>query len=112
MEDVSEDLFTEWRKEIDQISNANLRSASARQLKASEAKYANLIQAMRRAESRMEPVLVAFRDNVLFLKHNLNARALASLKNEVSRIEGKVDVLIRDMAEAIAEAGRFIATMQ
>ena len=67
---------------------------------------------MKRARSRIDPVLQVFQDHVLFLKHNLNARALASLKHEVSSIEGKVDVLIRDMETAIAEAGRFIATMQ
>lgn len=112
VEDVSEDLFTEWRKELDQISNANLRSASARQLKASEAKYATLIKAMRRAESRMEPVLVAFRDNVLFLKHNLNAQAVASLKTELGSIESNVSTLIREMEASIAESQDFIREME
>ncbi|MFK7914131.1 MAG: DUF2959 domain-containing protein [Pseudomonadales bacterium] len=112
VEDVSDDLFTEWRKEIDLISNANLRSASAKQLKASEAKYADLIKAMRRAESRMEPVLVAFRDNVLFLKHNLNAQAVASLKTELGSIESNVSTLIREMEASIAESQDFIRDME
>lgn len=112
VEDVSEDLFSEWRKELDQISNANLRSASARQLKASEAKYATLIKAMRRAESRMEPVLIAFRDNVLFLKHNLNAQAVASLKTELGSIESNVSTLIREMEASIAESQDFIREME
>ena len=112
VEDVSEDLFTEWRSEIDQISNANLRGASAKQLKASEAKYATLIRAMRRAESRMEPVLVAFRDNVLFLKHNLNAQAVASLKTELGSIESNVSTLIREMEASIAESQDFIREME
>ncbi len=112
VEDVSEDLFTEWRKELDQISNANLRGASAKQLKASEAKYAQLIKAMRRAESRMAPVLTAFRDNVLFLKHNLNAQAIASLKTELNGIESNVGMLIREMEASIAESQDFIREME
>lgn len=112
VENVSEDLFTEWRKELDQISNANLRSASAKQLRSSEAKYATLIKSMRRAESRMEPVLVAFRDNVLFLKHNLNAQAVASLKTELDSIESNVSTLIREMEASIAESQNFIREME
>lgn len=112
VEDVSEDLFKEWRSEIDQISNANLRGASSRQLRQSEAKYADLIKAMRRAESRMAPVLVAFRDNVLFLKHNLNAQAIASLKTELGDIEANVGSLIREMEASIAESQAFIKDME
>ncbi|MEM1230640.1 MAG: DUF2959 family protein, partial [Pseudomonadota bacterium] len=111
VEDVSEDLFKEWRGELDQISNAKLRGASAQQLQQSEAKYADLIKAMRRAESRMEPVLVAFRDNVLFLKHNLNAQAIASLKTELGDIEANVGTLIREMEASIAESQAFIEDM-
>jgi len=31
-----------------------------------------------RAESKIQPVLAAFKDQVLYLKHNLNARAIAA----------------------------------
>ena len=112
VENVSEDLFREWRGELDEYDNANLRSASEKQLKTSEAKYEDLIRAMRRAESRMAPVLNAFRDNVLFLKHNLNAQAIASLKTELSSIESNVSVLIREMEASIAESESFINDMK
>ena len=112
VENVSEDLFREWRGELEEISNANLRGASERQLKTSEAKYADLIRAMRRAESRMAPVLTAFKDNVLFLKHNLNAQAVASLKTELNSIESNVATLIREMEASIAESQAFINDME
>ncbi len=112
VEDVSEDLFREWRKELDQIENRTLRNSSDSQLRASEAKYAELIKAMRRAESRMAPVLTAFKDNVLFLKHNLNAQAIASLKTELTGIENNVGALIREMEASIAESQSFIEDME
>jgi len=111
VEDVSEDLFDEWRDEVEQISNTRLRSSSERQLRESEQRYETLIRAMRRAEGRMEPVLTAFRDHVLYLKHNLNAQAIASLRTELDSIEADVAVLIREMEEAIASAQGFIDTM-
>ena len=49
-----------------------------------------------------------FRDQVLFLKHNLNAQAIASLKNELSSIETDVGALINDMQKSINEANTFI----
>ena len=67
---------------------------------------------MERAESRMEPVLEAFQDQILFLKHNLNAMAVASLQNEVTAVEKEVEALIADMNAAIREAEGFIAQMR
>jgi hypothetical protein len=63
---------------------------------------------MKAAEATMTPVLAAFKDQVLFLKHNLNARAVASLSETVRGIEGDVAKLIADMNASIAEANAFI----
>lgn len=111
VEDVSGDLFDEWQDELDEISNASLRRKSASQLRTSRTRAADLIKAMRRAEARMDPVLTSFRDHVLYLKHNLNAQAIASLRGELSGIDRDVGRLIREMETSIAEAERFIQQM-
>lgn len=111
VEDVADDLFDEWGEELEQISSASLRRKSAAQLRTSQRRYAGLIKAMKRAESRMEPVLVSFRDHVLYLKHNLNAQAIASLQGELGGIESDVGRLIKEMEASIAEAQSFIKTM-
>src|SRR5690606_26541813 len=79
VEDVAEALFDEWESELEKYSDSELRRSSERQLRRTRSSYAQLIDSMRQAESRMDPVLAAFRDRVLFLKHNLNAQAIASL---------------------------------
>lgn len=112
VESVSEALFEEWDEEIDQISNSRLRSSSQSQFNQSKKQYDGLIKAMRRAESKMEPVLTAFQDQVLFLKHNLNAQAVASLKGELAMIETDVAALILDMEASIARSQAFIEDMQ
>ena len=111
IEQVSGDLFNEWASEIDRISNANLRRQSEETLRDSQKRYDRMIRAMQRAADKMDPVITAFRDQVLFLKHNLNARAVASLETNVAEIEGEVDALIREMEAAITEAQRFLETM-
>ena len=60
----------------------------------------------------MDPVLQAFRDQVLFLKHNLNARAIASLESTVGAIEGDVQSLIDELGRSIREADAFLDTLE
>jgi len=112
IERVAGDLFDEWRDELKQYSSDSLRRSSAQKLKDTQARYRTMLASMQNARKRIDPVLHVFEDHVLFLKHNLNARAVSALRGEVVSIEGKVDRLIRDMEAAIAEADRFIQTMQ
>ncbi|HWI60080.1 MAG TPA: DUF2959 family protein, partial [Bacillota bacterium] len=59
----------------------------------------------------MEPVLTRFHDQVLYLKHNLNAAAIASLKGESVDIQNEISKLLQDMNTAIAQADKFISAM-
>ncbi|MEM7216882.1 MAG: DUF2959 domain-containing protein [Pseudomonadota bacterium] len=112
VEDVSEDLFDEWRGELEQYSSASLRRSSETQLRDTERKYEQLLSSMRRAESRMQPVLDVFQDQVLFLKHNLNAQAVSSLKSELAGIESDVGRLIADMEDSISRSQSFIDDLE
>ena len=112
VEDVSEALFKEWDGELKQYSNAALRQKSQKQLAQTRSQYAQLIKAMKRAEAKMDPVLAKLKDHVLFLKHNLNAQAIASLKSELTTVEGNIDALIKDLNASIQEADSFITSME
>jgi hypothetical protein len=108
VESVAEDLFDEWATEIERYSDAGLRRQSQRLLTATQADYRDLISAMRRAEQAMAPVLTLFQDQVLFLRHNLNARAIGALENELDNIERATAALIAEMERAIEEASQFV----
>ena len=112
VETVSADLFTEWENEIKQISTASLAASSRAELKETRARYETLHTALRKAEATMEPVLVKFKDHVLYLKHNLNAQAIASLKGEAMNIQTDIAQLIGEMNTAIARADEFIKEMK
>jgi len=112
IEDVAEALFDEWRDELEEYSSSSLRRDSERKLKDTRRRYDKLIAAMRRAEKRMAPVLDALQDNVLYLKHNLNASAIGALQGELNGIESDVSQLIDEMNRAIAESNDFIASMK
>ena len=109
---VADALFDEWEDELDQYTNARLRADSDRKLRETRRRYDRLITVMRRSEQRMEPVLAAMNDNVLYLKHNLNAQAVASLKTEFTQIDCEIDALIAEMREAIATSDEFIESLR
>lgn len=111
VESVAEALFDEWEDELDDYQSAALRRDSAAKLKQTRQQYAQLLKAMQRAESRIDPVLKPLADQVLYLKHNLNARAIGGLKGELATLNEEVDSLVRAMEASIAEADRFIAQM-
>ena len=109
---VAQDMFKEWDKELAEYQNADLRSKSEKELNDSKAHYATLIAAMRQSESNMDPVLKAFHDQVLYLKHNLNAEAITSLQGTAAGINTDVQALIKDMEASINEANAFISKMK
>jgi chromosome segregation ATPase len=112
VEDVAEALFEEWEDELDQYKSPSLRDSSERRLAATKRAYTPMIKAMRRAQHSVEPVLDAFRDVVLALKHQLNARAVTSIRGELASVEREVDALVREMNASIREAGEFLGKLE
>jgi hypothetical protein len=112
VESVAGELFKEWEGELAQYQNPDLRRQSEEELRTTHTRYEQLIGTMRQAEAKMKPVLAAFHDQVLYLKHNLNARVIASLQGTTVALQGDVDRLIADMQRSIDESNRFISQMK
>ncbi|EIC30517.1 Protein of unknown function (DUF2959) [Methylomicrobium album BG8] len=111
IEEVSEALFAEWEKELDEYNSRTLRNHSKQQLRLARQNYARLLKSLRTAEAKIHPVLSAFKDQVLYLKHNLNAQAIAALQNEFVVIGVDIAQLIQAMEQTIAEASSFVAML-
>lgn len=109
VESVAEDLFDEWEQELTEYQSSELRRSSQKKLRATQRRYKEMLTTMHRAEASMEPVLKIFKDNVLFLKHNLNAQAIGSLQSEFANLKGEIEILIREMNAAIKSSNSFIA---
>ncbi|PXV79770.1 Protein of unknown function [Nitrosomonas eutropha] len=112
IESVSAALFREWEQEITQYSNSTLKRSSQEKLDTTKSYYRQLVAAMKNAESRIQPVLTVFNDQVMYLKHNLNARAIASLKGELKTLQSNVSILVAAMEKSINEANTFISNME
>lgn len=112
LETIAGDLFEEWTKEIDQIQSSDLKARSRKTLAQTKSKYGDMQKSLKRAEEKMNPVLAKLRDQNLFLKHNLNAKAVASLKVESNRIEKDIADLIQDMNKSISSAELVIKDLE
>ena len=112
VKNVSEALFEEWENELKLYTSASLRRASEQKLQDTQRQYRRMIASLETAEQRMQPVLNAFRDQVLYLKHNLNARAISALKGEFDTIKADIDRLIRDMQASIDQSRQFIDALK
>lgn len=112
VESVAEDLFDEWNGELGEYSNASLRRQSEAQLRSTRKQYQRMLKSMRQTEAKMTPILQTMHDQVLYLKHNLNARAIASLETEFGGLKRDIANLIRDMESSIREADQFMAAFK
>jgi vacuolar-type H+-ATPase subunit D/Vma8 len=112
VESVAEALFDEWQEELEKYTNKTLKRDSQLNLKDTQRRYKALLNAMRKAESKMAPVLSALRDNVLYLKHNLNTTAIGALQGEFNDIKKEISQLVSEMNKAIAESSNFISSIK
>ncbi len=108
VEAVAQALFDEWTDELNLYQNPELRRSSQQQLTRTRSRYRSMLAVMHKAEKSMTPVLSTFRDNVLFLKHNLNAQAIGSLRYEFTNLEQRINRLIQEMNTAIESSNTFI----
>lgn len=110
VKNVADALFREWQGEIKEMGDdKSLQASSQSLLDKTKASYGEMIKRMDSAAGTMEPVLAKFHSRVLFLKHSLNAQAIASLKGTELELGDQIDKLIKEMEASIAEANTFIA---
>ena len=112
IEQIAQDLFEEWEAETATFRNPSMRTDSRKKLQKTRQRYARLEQALHRSEAKLDPVLQSLRDQVLYLKHNLNARAVGRLEIEAEDIEQQIQALITDLEQSISETDAFIEQLE
>ncbi len=108
---IAKDLFSEWEGELKEIQTPELRSRSRTKLSETRSRYQQVHTALVRSETTLEPVLSQMKDYVLYLKHNLNASAVGSIKDEALEIESEINRLIGEMSKSIRETESFLKVL-
>ncbi len=111
LDTVAGDLFVEWEGEIEEISSMELKSQSRKKLQSTRSRYSGLYKQLKSSEKKLSSPLARLKDQVLYLKHNLNARAISGLKVEGTKIQADIKALMREMDESNRQAEAFIKTL-
>ncbi len=112
VERVADSLFREWEAEIAEYKDQGYARESRMKLRQTRERTQLVVAAMHKASVTMDPVLATLRDQMLYLKHNLNARALGSLDATAAQLDTDIARLVQAMEVSIAEAEGFITTMR
>ena len=112
IETVANDLFEEWKKEDGEMQTASLKADSERKLAETKSRYDAMHSSMLASRRSMDPALTLLNDQVLYLKHNLNAAAVGSLGESMADVEKSIVALQSSIETSIREAQGFIDTMQ
>ena len=111
IDQVASDLFKEWAEEIEEMRDASLKSRSRAMLREAQQRHQHYMTAMHATERKIQPVIRAFHDQVLFLKHNLNARAINSLKTTLTKLDREVELLVTDIERSMKESDAFVKSL-
>ena len=112
IENASDALFDEWQDDIDRIEgDPKLTRSSEKLLERTRGSLEEVVASMNKAAESMDPILTKLRNRVIYLKGQLNAQAIASLRDVELDLSSEIDDLVREMEKSIAEADRFIAEM-
>ncbi len=112
LETTAEDLFKEWKAEIAEISSTDLKNKSNATLRQTQQRYGEFHASLKKSQARMDPVLGKLKDHVLYLKHNLNAKAITGLKIESGKIQNDIESLVKEMNKSISQAEDFAKTIE
>lgn len=112
VEEIATDLFAEWKTEAGEISNKKYKRESLKKRDQTIAKFDVLLKSMRKVEASLKPFLVTFNDQVLFLKHNLNAKSLGAFRSEFNSIEKELNQLSQSIKKSSKEAEDFISELK
>jgi len=104
-------LLDGWSDELKQYHDPAIKRKAEDQFDQTRLQAERLIASMRKTESKTVPVLAAFKDQVLFLKHNLNMQAIGSAQAQSVAIENDVNELIDEMEASINQAREFIGQL-
>lgn len=106
-------VFEQWTDDLGDFHSSSMRRRSADRLDAARARYDAIIRAVGPAQSNYERFNAGMKDHELFLGHDLNATAIASVKDDVRAMVVLAQELDSHFARCLATTKEYIdATAQ
>ena len=112
MESEAHTFFAQWMKSLDEISSESLRQRSQARLNEARVRYGEILTEGRTASAMFEPLMGALRDQVVFLGHDLNPSAIASLKPDAEKLNAQAESLLSGIERTQRKISGYIASLK
>ena len=112
VDSVADDLFSEWKSELKDYRTAELRRAAEADYDRTRQQYATLREQLNETEARLQPLLDLLGDQMLSLRHSLNARTLTQSPDAYTQLEQDMKRLSEEMTRANNQADMFIRRLR
>ena len=101
-------LFDSWSNELGSFSSATLRGKSEAMLVENQLRFSGLLAELHHTEAKMIPLLIEYRDYVLFFNHNLNPRAISTIQDTLPTFLEESEALEEAMKSDAAMSEEFV----
>ena len=112
MENEAHRFFAKWMESLDEISSESLRERSQARLNETRVRYGEILAEGRGASAMFEPVMGGLRDQVIFLGHDLNPSAIASLKPDAEKLNAQAESLLSGIERTQSKISDYIASLK
>ena len=109
---VAEDLFDEWKEEAYTLDNRTYRKNSLNKRSQTMRSFNLALVSTKKVQKKMDAILKQYKDHVIYLKHNLNAKIVGKLEVEMKSIAKDVQSLIKEIKASKNRTSDFISTLK
>ncbi len=93
MQDAADELFQRWTKDMEAFGNSRMRQRSQTRLDETRTRFQSIIGATQAAQIALDAFHDDMRDHALFLRHDLNSAAVASIRTDVRALNEQIQGL-------------------
>jgi hypothetical protein len=112
MNTAADGYFAAWKASAAEISNADLRKRSEERLADAQGRFAKIAAAGTDARQGFDTLMKDVKDQSTFLGHDLNASAIASLKPDAAKFNGRANTVFTKTDGVTKMFEEYIASMK
>lgn len=90
MQEAASDVFQRWTKDMEAFGNSRLRQRSQTRLDETRTRFQGIVGATQAAQISLDAFHDDMRDLALFLRHDLNSAAVASIRTDVRALNEQI----------------------
>jgi hypothetical protein len=108
MRAAAEPVFEQWTKDLEAYSNPEMRARSQQRLAAARERYDSVVAAVEPVLVEYETVNQTLHDHLLFLSHDMNPAAVATIQDDVRSVAKQAAGLDGSFQTAKAAARAYV----